>query len=45
MAFPFSGLIFLLPVPLKKPAKLPTLEGDQERVEHYLQQLQYRRER
>jgi hypothetical protein len=45
MAFLFSGLIFLLPVPLKKPAKLPTLEEDQERVEHYLQQLQYRRER
>jgi hypothetical protein len=45
LAFLCSGLIFSLPVPVKKPAKLATLEEDQERFEHSLHQLQYRRER
>jgi hypothetical protein len=45
MALLCSGLIFLLPVPSKKPVNQPTIEEDQARAEYYLQQLQARQER
>jgi hypothetical protein len=45
MALLCSGLIFLLPVPSKKPVNRATIEEDQARAEYYLQQLQARQER
>jgi hypothetical protein len=47
MAFLFSGLIFLLPVPSKGECatKPVTIDQDQERIEYHLQRLQDRRGR